>query len=247
MFQKQSDFISRMKSRLLLKSPVLFNIRQADYLFSYGAKITGIILNLGIPKERIIEIPTGISEDWLNKSAAENNKIKKFVFSGRYERRKGVEELNKVLKALIAEKKDFEFHFIGEIPLNKRIVSDKVIYHGLVRENEKLKSILRSCDILVCPSYAEGMPNVVMEALACGLAVIATDTGATSIMVNEKNGWLISPGNFPELKNAMEEGILLDEKKLRSKKNEAVTIVENNFLWDQIAAKTAAVLAEKIK
>jgi glycosyltransferase involved in cell wall biosynthesis len=66
-------------------------------------------------------------------------------------------------------------------------------------------------------------------------------------MVNEKNGWLISPGNFPELKNAMEEGILLDEKKLRSKKNEAVTIVENNFLWDQIAAKTAAVLAEKIK
>ena len=51
-------------------------------------------------------------------------------------------------------------------------------------------------DILICPSYSEGMPNVIMEGMARGLAIIATNVGATSRMVSKENGWLISPDNL---------------------------------------------------
>jgi glycosyltransferase involved in cell wall biosynthesis len=246
MFQKQPGFLSWAKSRLLLKSPVLFNVKQANYLFSYGGKITDIILGLGISKNKIIEIPTGISSDWLNETPNVNSKIRKLVFTGRYERRKGVEELGKVLKKMIQEKKEFEFHFIGPIPKNKQIVSDKIIYHGVISDNKKMKELLGQMDILVCPSHSEGMPNVVMEALASGLAVIATDTGATSVMVNEKNGWLIAPGNISALEKAMEEGINLDAEKLKAKKLEAVSGVKQNFLWDKIADETIQAIEGKI-
>ncbi len=247
MFQKQPDFRSWVKSRLLLRSPVLFNVKNADYLFSYGGKITDVILSLGIAKNRIIEIPTGISADWLNESPSVSGSIRKFVFCGRYERRKGVEELGTVLKKMVREKKEFEFHFIGPIPEKKQIHSDRIIYHGLIKDNVKLKKLLSEMDILVCPSHSEGMPNVVMEGLASGLAIIASDAGATSVMVNGENGWLVSPGNITSLQKAMEGGMNIDSRLLSGKKYAAVNEVKQKFLWDKIAAQTILAIEEKIK
>ena len=52
----------------------------------------------------------------------------------------------------------------------------------------------------MCPSYSEGMPNVIMEAMSRGLAIIATDVGAVSKLVDEENGWLINPRGLEKLK-----------------------------------------------
>ena len=48
-----------------------------------------------------------------------------------------------------------------------------------------------SCDILICPSYSEGMPNVILEAMSRGLAIIATNVGAIRLLVSEDNGVLL--------------------------------------------------------
>lgn len=247
MFQPQPGFMSWLKSRIVLRSPVLFNMRHADFLFSYGGKITGLLLEMGIAKSRILEIPAGISGDWINEAPKPSEKMRKLVFSGRYERRKGVEELMKVLRKIVPAEKNFEFHFIGSIPKKKQMFSDRIIYHGLITENDKMKSLLREMDILVCPSHSEGMPNVVMEALASGLAVIATDTGATSVMVNAENGWLIQPGNEKELSAALKDAITLDNNLLTAKKKKAVELVEERFLWNKIALTTIQLLEEKLK
>ena len=153
----------------------------------------------------------------------------------------------KALRKIIATEKDFEFHFIGPIPKKKQMFSERIIYHGLITDNDKMKKLLREMDVLVCPSHSEGMPNVVMEALASGLAVIATDTGATSVMVNAENGWLIRPGDEKELSAALKDAIALSNDLLTEKKKKAVELVEENFLWNKIALTTIQLLEDKLK
>lgn len=54
-------------------------------------------------------------------------------------------------------------------------------------------------DVLVVPSFSEGMPTVILEAMAQNLAIIGTDVGAVRAMVSMENGFLITPGNVNEL------------------------------------------------
>ena len=247
MFQPQPGFISWLKSRIVLRSPALFNMKHADFLFSYGGKITELLRNMGIAQSRILEIPTGISADWVNEKPKSSSGLRKIVFSGRYERRKGVEELGKVLRRVLLTEKNFEFHFIGPIPKKKQVFSERITYHGLITENEKMKALLREMDVLVCPSHSEGMPNVIMEALAGGLAVIATDTGATSVVVNEKNGWLIPVRDENKLAAALLDAVKMPDAMLDEKKRNAVALIKSGFTWDKIAGRYLNVISEKLK
>ena len=52
--------------KLILQWPVRWNNTNADWVFSYGGKITKIIKETGVAKKKIIEIPTGIDSNWLN-------------------------------------------------------------------------------------------------------------------------------------------------------------------------------------
>ncbi|HET6990375.1 MAG TPA: glycosyltransferase family 4 protein, partial [Bacteroidia bacterium] len=231
MFQKPASLKSWFQARLLLRSPVLFNVKYADYLFSYGGKITDIIRGLDVEKNKIIEIPTGISADWINKNPAPGSPIKKFVFVGRYERRKGIQELTAVLRKIIPANKNFEFHFVGEIPIARQFSASQITYHGPIDNSVQLQELLRKMDVLVCPSFSEGMPNVILEGMASGLAIIATDVGATSVLVNETNGWLINPGDKEQLRKKIEEVLAMDERKLDDFKSASVKRAGEKFLW----------------
>ena len=62
---------------------------------------------------------------------------------------------------------------------------------------------MQACDVLVCPSWSEGLPNVILEAMANGLAILATNVGATNILINEKTGWLLEKCSVSEIKNSL--------------------------------------------
>lgn len=246
MFQRQPGLLAWLKSKLLLVSPVKFCVKHAEYVFSYGGKVTKIIGSLGVTTDRILEIPTGIPEYWLSATPSSNNTVRKFIFVGRFERRKGVEELNTVLRQLISSRASFSMEFVGEIPTGKKVSSDKVNYHGPVRDEEKLRSLLKSADVLVCPSHSEGMPNVILEAMACGLAVIATDVGATSEIVTSENGWLIPDPDIASLERAMLDAIRCEQTELTGKKMKSLEKAKN-LQWTEIAEKTISVLKNCIR
>jgi glycosyltransferase involved in cell wall biosynthesis len=233
MFQRAPSFVERLKQKFILSSPAKYNIDHADAVFSYGGKVTNIISSLGVPANKIIEIPGGIDAEWVTDKIKAKNGPLKFVFSGRDERRKGLKELFKALEALPAG--DWEFHFIG--PIKKKIFREQYTFHGSIDSKEKMSTLLKEMDVLVCPSISEGMPNVILEAMASGLAVIATDTGATSIMISEKNGWLLPPGDIPALTKAIQSALTANN--LAEKKKNSVELVREKFLWDKIAALTS--------
>ena len=87
--------------------------------------------------------------------------------------------------------------------------------------------------MLVCPSYAEGMPYVIMEAMACGLAIIATDVGAVSLLVNKENGWIIDQPDENEIFKALSDAIKIKKEVLEQKKSNSSNKIKN-FTFEKV-------------
>ena len=236
MFQKASKLII-IFHQLMLKRPVKWISLNADYVFSYGGKITKLINRLGVNANRILEIPAGIEANWLIDNITPSIGKINFTFLGRYERRKGVEELNKALKMMIKENVEFVFNFIGPFNDNEKIIADNIMYHGVINENVELKKQLDTTDVLVCPSWSEGMPNVILEAMSRGCAIIASDVGAVSLMVSQTNGILIEPGNIDQLFNALKQMIHMERIQLDEMKKKSLEKVKEEFVYDIIIDK----------
>jgi glycosyltransferase involved in cell wall biosynthesis len=232
MFQKAPDFKSKVSQILLFRKPVKEISQQADVVFSYGGKITDIIKSIGVSSDHIIELPSGVEEGTIVNEIKPTSKKIKFIYLGRYERRKGVEELNKALRSL--GDLNFEFHFIGNIPAEKQLSLPFIKYHGEMRDKKELMSLLKQSDILVCPSHSEGMPNVILEAMASGLAVLATDVGATNVLVNGRTGWLLERSTVSGIKNAMLKIISEPYSEIDLKKKAALNIIRDRFTWEKL-------------
>ncbi len=236
MFQKAANFKSKLE-QYLFKRPVLRSLRSADIVFSLGGKLTDILIDVRIPKNKIIQIPIGIDESWIKKEEIKPYSKIKFLFIGRYERRKGIEELTKVLKALEGNT-NFDFEFIGAIPKDKQLSASNIHYHGSISDVNKIKEIVSKADVLVCPSYSEGMPTVILEAMASGLAIIASDVGAVNEEVDSKNGILIEAGDINGLRKSIEEFIKMPQEKLLEMKQHSIQKIKKGFLWEDVILRT---------
>lgn len=221
--------IKQRAEQYLLRSPTLKIMQCSDVVFSYGGKVTQTIISTGISRSKIIEIPTGIEEDWIRKEITPTGNIKKFIFIGRYDVVKGIRELNEALQKLEG---NFEFHFVGPFEENQRIIKQNVFYHGLVADSEQIKAFLDKMDILVLPSYSEGMPNVILEAMARGLAILATDVGAVSSLVSNKNGLLLRTSNSSNILKGLELFLKLNLSDLDKVKLKSLEKVKKDFNWN---------------
>ncbi len=236
MFQYAPNF--KIKLQHLMLRPVVRNINfNADFIFSYGKKITKIINNIGVSNTKIIEIPSAIDLDWITEKKLTNSNPLKFLFVGRYERRKGINEINEVIKNMDKANLKAEFHFVGPIPINKQLnVSNlKIEYHGLINDLEEKKSIYDNCDVLLCPSYSEGMPNVILEAMSRGLAIIASDVGAVSSIVSNENGVLLKSIEVNSILSAITLLLESNDATISLMKVESIKIISFKYTWDKIS------------
>lgn len=235
-FQPSRSLLNWYRNKLYMPLVKYLN-RNADYIYSYGGGTTQIITqNIPGSQSKIIEVPTGIEKEWLYKENTTVHSPLRFAFLGRYDIRKGVKELSEALRELIKVKM-FEFHFIGPIPDEFKVNSPQIKYHGSINEAEKIKGILRQTDVFVLPSHSEGMPNVIVEAMASGCAILATNVGAVNVLVDDENGWLIPPINAKAIEEKMLEIINTHAKRIEEKKSNSVKKTEQFFLWDEIIKK----------
>ena len=199
---------------------------------------------IGLSAMKILEFPSGIEVSQI-RSVYEihvNEKIR-FCFMGRYERRKGIEELNTAIMHLPRNGR-WSFDFIGEIPDHLRVDSPYVKYHGLLTKSSNINKVLDQCDILVCPSWSEGMPNVILEAMGRGLAITATDCGATALLVTNETGWIIENNSAASVKSVLEKIIEIQPNQIYQKKCSALQHISDNFIWEEISGKLYKKLLE---
>ncbi len=150
----------------------------------------------------------------------EKNALKKqkkdVVFIGSLDKRKGIIDLMDAFADCVQYAR---LHVCGqftnkEVQLAvetrlKEFPLDSVVMHGFVNAEEK-RNLLNNCEILALPSYGEGFPIVLVEGLAAGCEIIATNVGAIPEVFDEKTGKVISSGDIVGLKESLLD--LIQEK-----------------------------------
>ncbi|MFY7970786.1 MAG: glycosyltransferase family 4 protein [Flavobacteriales bacterium] len=243
MFQKAQTFNLWLQHQLL-QGPTKWNSVNADYVFSYGGQISEIAERIGVAKNKIIELPSGIELSWIKQDRVVSDRIR-FVFVGRFERRKGVEELNQALQALSPELQ-YEFHFIGPIPPSARLSDSRITYHGEIKDKNQILSIIDSCNVLVAPSHSEGMPNVILEGMSRGCAILTTLVGAVPILVDEGSGWFVKPGDAVDLKNQLIRILEIGPEGVHLKGVHALTRISESFTWEKVAERLEKMLLSRL-
>lgn len=132
------------------------------------------------------------------------------LFLGRLTERKGVFDLLQASAAIIAEYPDLRLLLGGDGDLaaakeqaEQLGLAEHVDILGWVAGADK-SALLARAAVYVLPSYAEGMPMSVLEAMAFGLPIIATPVGGMPEVVTDGlEGWLVAPGDIAGLANAL--------------------------------------------
>lgn len=135
-----------------------------------------------------------------------------FTFIGRLLYDKGVKEFIEAAKEVKTKANNIQFWLVGEIDkenpsavrnedLMKWIRDPNIHYHGAT---ENVRKFIEKSDCIILPSYREGMPRVIMEAMALERPVITTNTAGCRETVDEDvNGYLVPVRDVPALSNAM--------------------------------------------
>lgn len=151
------------------------------------------------------------------------------VFSGRLVKNKGIMILLKAIKKLIAQNSSLKTIIIGDGPLRPRIeryikkhsLQENVFFAGWVPGTEDVAKIYNQSKIFVMPSFNEGGPRVVLEAMACKVPIITTRVGAMIDIIKDKeNGIFINWDAEDITQKAL---VLLQDDELRKK------IAENGY------------------
>ena len=124
---------------------------------------------------------------------------------------KGVREYVAAARRIKAEFPEVRFDLVGWIDENPDAISqdelDAATSDGTIRFHGKLKdvrAVLADCSAFVLPSYREGVPRTVLEAMATGRAIITTDApGCRETVQPGENGYLVAPKSVDELVDAM--------------------------------------------
>lgn len=167
-------------------------------------------------------IPNGVETDRFTPIQRPENPKVKILFIGRLIPRKGFQRVIKALpKVRELARVPFEIEVIGTGAHQSELdnlaqelgVSEMIKYVGMVPYDQLEKSYQYS-DIFILTSLSEGMPSVILEAMGCGLPVIASNVGGNNEIVHEgENGFLIDGDS----KNTLAEKItlLINDDRLR--------------------------------
>lgn len=171
------------------------------------------------------------------------------VYAGRISDTKGMGELTKAAEELFVKYPRFKLACIGDGPAMERLIqlkaniarSEAIVLPGQVAP-EKVSVFLRGSDFMVLPSHSEGMPQAVLEAMDCGLAVVATSVGGIpEAVIDGRTGILIDAKDVGQLRSAMEKMICNEEFRI-SAGNKAHDIAKKKFDTESNAGKFAKAL-----
>ena len=199
-------------------------------------------------KQKIHFIPNGVNEDLLSLPLAGNQESKsqrlRLVAIGSLIERKGLWQTITAL-ANIDKSCRPTLNIIGDGVLKKELltlseqrgVTDSIVFSGQLAQHDVFKA-LKNSDVLVLNSYSEGRPNVVIEAMAAGRVIIATEiSGVTELIDNNSNGLLYRPEDIDQLTEHIQSLITDMERREHLAHKARQTIISQNISWQETAGR----------
>ncbi|MEK6889300.1 MAG: glycosyltransferase family 4 protein [Nanoarchaeota archaeon] len=213
---------------------------ELDFIRKYGGN-----------EKKIIVLPNGMAEEFFIK--IKNNDFKKkqgikkemVLFFGRLSVTKGPDKFVEIAHLVLKKRPDARFVIRGPDEgmlaiVKKKIGNEKrIILLEATRERKDILKMYQAADVFVMPSFREGLPLTLFEAMASGLPVVASPVnGIPYEMKDKRNGFLIEYGDNEKFAEKIIE--LIDDKKLRNSISKNNLSKSKNYKWDDITKKTLA-------
>jgi len=219
------------------KHKIINNVlkRHTDSIVALSKTARAALINgEGIPEKLITIIPNGIDFDAIDTECEKSNRrqckpernVPHFVVIGRYSMEKGGDIFIEAAHVLHQKNIHFRAELIGDGPMRERYeeliaqfsLEEKVFLTGVLPHKKVLEKI-RTFQIGIAPSREDNCSMAVLELMACGIPVIATDVGGNSeIVSHEKTGLIVPPENPVALAEALER--LIQDRATRNKMGE---------------------------
>lgn len=264
-------YVAFILIKYLLQKKVIYHIHGAEYHVFYSSSnkvIRGMIKDFinntdviiclsdswkkffckNFTPRQIEVIPNAVSKIEEKPIILEEREKVKFLFLGRVGKRKGIIELLEASNLLKSSYGDmFEVWICGDgnISLFEKQIQDyhlesQIKYLGWV-EGERKVQLLKDADVFVLPSYNEGLPVSMLEAMAYGMPVISTKVGGIPEVVKDKeSGFLVEPGDVEALRASMEKFInnhaLIEQMGICS-----CSIIEENYTTEVVFQKLESI------
>lgn len=235
------DSISAMHTRTVL--------RQSDFLVTVSGDLRTKAVAMGASPEKSRAVVNGcdLSVFHVSDRLEARQKLRipptaeAVVYIGRMDVKKGLRELIEAAAALHPHRPNLHVYLLGEGP-------DRPIIESAIQGNNAAGYIhalpacgfddvavwMTAADLITLPSYMEGCPNVVLEALACGRPVVATNVGGIPEIMGDECGRLVPPRNRVELARALAS--VLDRTW-----DAAAISAHRSRSWDTVAAELLAI------
>jgi starch synthase (maltosyl-transferring) len=201
----------------------------------------------GIDPERLIVIPNGIDPGPYDSARPAERAtfgihegVPLAIFVGRLDPQKGVDILMAAAEIVRKQRPEASLMLVGDGPERSRWETRSAGWPGsihLLGHRDDVPSLLAMADLLILPSRWEGMPNVVLEAMAARRAVIGTDIeGTNELIIPGETGWLVPPDDSRSLANAWLDAIR-DPARLQQFGLAGRLRVETHFTTEQVVAQ----------
>jgi glycosyltransferase involved in cell wall biosynthesis len=190
-------------------------LRTARRIQATSDEIERDISSVGIAPSRVVRIPNGLPQGVFEPAAPpDRDRLRGelqlpsdqvlVLYAGRFAGYKGVLDLIAAWRE-VPEVPPATLVLVGEPALDDP-VPVPTLPRTIIRPwTSGVARYLQACDIYVHPSHVDGMPNVVLEAMACGLAVVATRVAAVPTMIQDGvTGDLVDIGSVPQLRAAIQ-------------------------------------------
>jgi|SRR5215217_641216 len=235
--------------------------RFADLIVSNSHAGRRDALTRGFPRGKIQVVPNGIDTDYFRPDpgarvhvrgewgVAEEEKLVGLV--GRLDAMKDHPTFLKAAALLAREREDVRFVCVGDAPADYQrdyqrelgALGEELGLHGRLvwaGAREDMPAVYSALDIACSSSWGEGFPNVIGEAMACGVPCVVTDVGDSAWIVGE-TGFVVSPKDPQELAKSLQKAITFEEKNELDREMIRQRIIDN-FSLSAFVEKTADVL-----
>ena len=214
----------------------------SNLITSVSCSVANELKTYGLNPQKIIVVGNGVDEETFIPFNKDRSSEKYVLYTGNLHARKGIFDLLQCAEYVCRINRQVRFVVVGKGPFSRELdkqickkgMQNKFIRLGHVGRSELIR-LYQNSTVHVVPSHYEGLPTVLLEAMSCGIPVVATDVGGNSEAISSGiNGFIVPPKQPKAMGDLIVR--LLNDDILRERIGKAARkTVEEKYTWDKIA------------
>lgn len=215
--------INDLASRPELRSKIRWTLKRSAYVVAVSGALHDKVLELGIPPERVIVQHNGVDGELFQIRSQSEARVrlglpkdrKLIVYIGNFRLVKGTDVLVAAMGILAGNRPDVDLLLVGSGEL-ETVLRSQVQAQGLGERvhfcgrqgHGSIPDWICASDVFCLPSRNEGCPNVILEALASGRPVVASNVGGIPEILKKESGILVESENAQALASGLQEALI---------------------------------------